>query len=446
MNWHHEVRRISERSATAGRVAKWLTPGMNVKRYFFILILSLSILMVGFLHFVWTGPYRFVATKWILFLNQFTNPELMPLWVVGLFVTLLALAGAIWSVLNLNRTFLKLTGLEPSQAADQMYSKNALARGPKIVALGGGTGLSNLLSGLKEYTSNITAVVAVTDDGGSSGKLRRDLHMIAPGDMTDCFAALSDSPVLARLLLHRFSRGEGIEGHTFGNLMLATLSEERGHFEGAAHDLNDILKVRGRVFPATHDPAVLVSELQNGEVILGESQLGELRRGRTINRMRLDPPEVRAPREVIEALLDADLIVIGPGSLFTSLIPTVLVPEVRQAMAQSKAKLVYVTNIMSEPGETDDLSLEGHIDMLVKHIRRDPDFILVNDSPLQPDVLGRYEQQGARELSKDPLSDKWLGRVERAPLVAIGKGQHDPYLVSRAITELLTNPRRKSTL
>ncbi|GEM48585.1 gluconeogenesis factor YvcK family protein [Deinococcus cellulosilyticus] len=444
MNWHHEVRRISERSATAGRVAKWLTPGMNVKRYFVLLILSLSVLMVGFLHFVWTGPYRFIATKWILFLNSFTNPELMPLWAVGLIVTLLALTGAIWSVYKLNRTFLKATGLEPSQAADHMYSRNALARGPKIVALGGGTGLSNLLSGLKEYTSNITAVVAVTDDGGSSGKLRRDLQMIAPGDMTDCFAALSDSPVLARLLLHRFSRGEGIQGHTFGNLMLATLSEERGHFEGAAHDLNDILKVRGRVFPATHDPAVLVSELQNGELIVGESQLGELRKGRAIERVRLDPPEVRAPQEVIDALMDAELIVIGPGSLFTSLIPTVLVPEVRKAIQHSKAKLIYVTNIMSEPGETDDLSLQGHIDMLVRHMGRDPDVILVNDSPLQSDVLNRYQKEGARELSKDPLPEKWLGRVERAPLVAIGNGQHDPYLVSRAITEQLYAPRRRT--
>nr|WP_183985527.1 uridine diphosphate-N-acetylglucosamine-binding protein YvcK [Deinobacterium chartae] len=416
---------------------------MGVKRYITVLLLSLSILAVGFLHFVWTGPFHIIATRWILFLNRFTDPERMPLWAVGLVVSLLALAAALWSVWMLNRSLLFSSGIAPTEAADHIYRRRALARGPVLVALGGGTGLSNLLSGLKEYTSNITAVVAVTDDGGSSGKLRRALGMIAPGDLTDCYAALSDSPVLARLLLHRFARGDGIQGHTFGNLLLATLSEEAGTLEKAALDVNEVLNVRGRVLPATFQSAQLVADLEDGDCIVGESQLALQRAGRAVSRMRLEPPEVPALPEVVQAIERADAILIGPGSLYTSLIPAILVPAVGAAIRRSPAPLIYVANIMSESGETDELDLEGHHEVLAQHLGRSADVVLVNSAPISPEILERYRAEGARLLESPLTRPTFRARVRHAPLVSPDAGQHDPALLARALIELLPRTRRR---
>lgn len=430
--------RSGERVRVAGRRAKkWMAPGMGVKRWLTVFVVSVIFLAIGFLHFVWTGPLHFIATRWILWLGALTNPEVLPLWATGGTLMVLAFAGAITSIVMLNRSLLQSTGTKPSEAVDTIYARRALLRGPRIVALGGGTGLSNLLSGLKTYSSNITAVVAVSDDGGSSGRLRKDLEMIAPGDLTDCYAALSDSPVLARLLLHRFARGEGLAGHTFGNLMLATLSEEQGGLANAMSDVHDVLKVRGQVYPATPTPATLVAHLEGGAQVRGESALHEERAGRKVERMSLDPAEVSALPEVLEAIHDADLVVIGPGSLFTSLIPTVLVPNVAEALRRTSAKLVYVANIMSEPGETDELDLEDHERALSTHLGRTPDWVLVNSAPVSLAVRERYAREGARILSSRGSSAGFRTRVRYASVLREGSGQHQPDKLAVALLRLL---------
>lgn len=444
MNWQRSVHEVSKRSQEAGRAIKWLSPNMGVKRYIFILVLSLAVLTGGFLHFVWTGPFHIIATKWILFLNSFITPGQLPLWAVGLVVTLISLFFAFWSVWMLNRSLLSSTGTSPADAADRIYNNRALAKGPHIVAIGGGTGLSNLLASLKEHSSNITAVVAVTDDGGSSGKLRHDLGMIAPGDLTDCFAALSDSPVLAHLLLHRFSRGEGLTGHTFGNLLLATLSEERGSLEGAVQDVNAVLNVRGQVLPATFESAVLIAELDDGREVIGESQLHLERNGTPVTRMRLEPAQVAALPEVLEAIADADLLLVGPGSLFTSLIPPLLVPEVAQSVRNTKAPLVYIANIMSEAGETDGMSLEEHHRMLAKHIGREADIILVNNSPIHADIMQKYQLEGAELLTPKGCSASFARKIYEAPLVSMGKGQHNPLLLNDALMKIWGHLKNKT--
>jgi len=423
------------------RAKKWMAPGMGVKRWFTLLIVSVVFLALGFLHFAWTGPLHYTATRWILWLNRFTQPEVLPLWVIGGILMLLAFLAAITSVVMLNRSLLGATGTNPSDAVDIMYTRRTLARGPHIVALGGGTGLSNLLSGLKQYSSNITAVVAVSDDGGSSGRLRKDLEMIAPGDLTDCYAALSDSPVLARLLLHRFKRGEGIEGHTFGNLMLATLSEEQGGLAHAMSDVHEVLRVRGQVFPATPTPATLVTHLEDGGVVRGESALHVERNGRKVTGLSLDPPEVPALPQVVSAIMSADLLVIGPGSLLTSLVPAVLVPDVAEAIRHSPAPLVYVANVMTEPGETDDLDLEEHERLLSRHVGRAPDWVLVNSSPITVSVRERYAREGAHLLTGRGTTPSFRARVRYAPLLAENSGQHDPDRLAAALVRLLTRGR-----
>ncbi|MFN8509410.1 MAG: uridine diphosphate-N-acetylglucosamine-binding protein YvcK [Deinococcaceae bacterium] len=441
MNWRRSIREVEKQNPKAARAAKWLSSDMGVKRYFTVLLLSLVFALFGFLHFVWTGPWRFIATRWILLLNNLTNPEVIPLWVVGLTVTVLAVILTVWSVVQLNRSLLRSSGVLPEEAADRIYVTRFLAKGPKVVALGGGTGLSNLLGGLKEYSRNITAVVAVTDDGGSSGKLRKDLGMIAPGDLTDCYAALSDSPVLARLLLHRFKRGDGIEGHTFGNLMLATLSEEEGSLEGTVQDVNKILNVRGQVLPATFESAVLVAHLVDGSEVRGESILADERRGRKVQRMSLEPADVRPPQEVIQAIRDADALIIGPGSLFTSLIPAILVAEVAQAIRESSAPLIYIANLFSEAGETDGLNLEEHHDVLATHLGRQADLVLVNGRSIDARTIARYRSDGCQLLTDEDCSYPFRLKVRHAPLVRPGSGQHDPELLAQALLRYI--PRLK---
>ena len=434
--------RATQRGQAAQRRARmWLEPGIGVKRWLALFAACTLVGAVGFLHFTWTGPLHFIATRWILYLNNLTSPEVMPLYVVGIGVMALALVGAFTAIVMLNRSMLRGTGTAPETAVDLLYERRTLSRGAKVVAVGGGTGLSNLLSGLKVHTRNITAVVTVADDGGSSGRLRQSLDMVAPGDLTDCYAALSDSPVLARLLLHRFGRGEGLEGHTFGNLLLATLSEERGGLGTAMQDIHDVLRVRGAVFPATTQPTTLVAQLDDGREIRGESQFAALVDPSRIRRVQLDPPGVPALPQVLEAIRDAELIVLGPGSLYTSIIPVLLVPEVSQAIRDSAAPVLYVASLMTEPGETTGLSLEGHVHAVVGHLGRMPDWVLMNSAPIPADVRERYRAEGAEVLNLDGASRDLKDRVRFAPLLQPGAARHDPAALANAIVGLTSRQR-----
>lgn len=424
------------------RARMWLTPGMGVKRWLVLFVLCTLIGAVGFLHFTWTGPLHFVATRWILWLNALTEPNIMPLYGVGMAVMALALGGAFLSIVMLNRSMLRSTGTAPENALDVIYSNRALSRGPRIVAVGGGTGLSNLLSGLKTHTANITAIVTVADDGGSSGRLRESLDMIAPGDLTDCYAALSDSPVLARLLLHRFGRGEGLEGHTFGNLLLATLSEEQGGLQGAMRDIHEVLRVRGQVFPATTRPATIITRLSDGREVRGESELSrQVGQARVVD-VRLDPPDLPALPAVLEAIREAELIVLGPGSLFTSILPALLVPDIARTVRESGTPVVYVASLMTEPGETTGLSLEDHVNAITEHLGRVPNWVLTNSTPIPPDVQARYAAEGAQVLDLRGASPDLRGRVRTAPLLQAGPtARHDPAALAQALLAMIARAR-----
>lgn len=420
----------------------WLSPGMGVKRWLVLFAVCTFAGALGFLHFTWTGPLHFTATRWILWLNVFMKPEVMPLYVAGVGLMTLALGGAFWSIAMLNRSLLRGTGTAPgTPVVDLIYERRHLARGARVVTVGGGTGLSNLLSGLKAHTGNITAVVTVADDGGSSGRLRESLDMIAPGDLNDCYAALSDSPVLARLLLHRFDRGDGIEGHTFGNLMLATLSEEQGGLGAAMQDIHDVLRVRGQVFPATTQPTTLVAVLDDGREVRGESQLATSVGKARIREVRLDPPDLPALPAVLEAIKEAEMIVLGPGSLFTSIIPALLIPEIARAVCDSAAPLVYVASLMTEPGETTGLSLEDHVTAITAHLGRMPDCVLMNSEPVPTPVRERYAAEGASVLDLTGASRDLRGRVRSAALLQDGQARHDPTALAAALLNLIARAR-----
>jgi uncharacterized cofD-like protein len=289
-------------------------------------------------------------------------------------------------------------------------SSIAPSKSVRIVALGGGTGLSTVLRGLKEYApaphavgprgpiSDLAAIVTVTDDGGSSGRLRREYRILPPGDIRNCMVALSrDEALLSRLFQYRFQSGRDLKGHSFGNLFLTALTHVTGDFPEAVKLCSEVLAIRGRIFPATSQLVSLRAELEDGSLVSGETRISASQK--RIRRVRLEPRKVRPPAEALEAIREADLIVLGPGSLYTSIIPNLLVAGVAEAIRRSRATRVFIANIMTQPGETDGYTVTDHVRAVYEHARgRIFDWVVINKAPVSPRLLRRYRAQGAEPV------------------------------------------------
>jgi len=289
------------------------------------------------------------------------------------------------------------------------------SKGVRVVALGGGTGLSALLRGLKEHVVrrsdhhptperpivDLVAIVTVTDDGGSSGRLRRENRMLPPGDIRNCMVALSkDEPLLSRLFQYRFHAGRGLRGHNFGNLFLAALTHVTGDFAEAVRVSSEVLAVRGRIFPSTLSNVHLIATLANGKRVHGETRIS--RSQVPIRKIELTPRRVRPLPKAIEAIQQADFILMGPGSLYTSVIPNLLIPEIARAIARSKAPRVYIANLMTQPGETTNYALSDHLRAIQDHVRsRIIDAVVANHKTASPEVIRRYRSQGAEPVRLD---------------------------------------------
>ncbi|MGA8010981.1 MAG: gluconeogenesis factor YvcK family protein [Candidatus Acidiferrales bacterium] len=319
----------------------------------------------------------------------------------------------------------------------------------RVVALGGGTGLSAVLRGLKEHIaergkrrpkqpiSDLTAVVTVTDDGGSSGRLRREYRILPPGDIRNCMVALSrDELLLGDLFQYRFPAGRGLAGHSFGNLFLTALTNVTGDFPRAVQVSAQVLAIRGRIFPSTAQNVTLEAVLENGKVVAGETNISRSRR--RIARLRLVPRRVRPLPEVLAAIREADLILVGPGSLYTSILPNLLVEEVAEVIANSPATRVYIANIMTQPGETQRYSVADHVRAIYAHTRPGLfDFVVINRTPVSPRLLRRYAKQGAEQV------DPSLGELEGMGLKYItgdivqqeGVVRHDQLRLTRLLLD-----------
>jgi uncharacterized cofD-like protein len=272
-------------------------------------------------------------------------------------------------------------------------------RSPSVVAIGGGTGASGLLRGLKEHTDKLTAIVTVADDGGSSGRFRKEFGMLPPGDVRSCLAALSDSPLLEKLLQHRFEEGE-LKGHAFGNIFLAALTQITGDFATAVKEANRVLSVRGRVLPATNVKVSLVAEHADGTKTTGESLVGKV--DKPVTRLSIRPADVKAAPEVVDAILNADLVVLGPGSLYTSVLPNLLIGEVLQALLKTDAVVGYVCNVMTQRGETSGFSASRHVRTILDHSSPDLlDFVLVSTSSIPEKLLSAYAAEGSLPVLAD---------------------------------------------
>ena len=302
-----------------------------------------------------------------------------------------------------------------------------LQQGYKIVAIGGGTGLSTLLRGLKRRTSNLTAIVTVSDDGGSSGRLQKELGVLPPGDVRNCLVALADDEALVTdLFRYRFTEGEGLSGHSFGNLFLAAMSGITGNFDRAIKESSRVLNIVGRVLPSTLGVVQLCAELDDGTMVEGESNISAATR--PIERVFFDPPAAAPLEEVISAIRDADAIVLGPGSLFTSVAPNFLVSRIAREVAHAHAVKMYVCNVMTQPGETDGMTAADHVEALLRNAgERVCDYAIVNDEPPSR-LLGAYAQEGQVPVEPDFDRIAALG-VEPVPAAVIGETEmvrHDP--------------------
>ena len=367
--------------------AGWLLPGLQVKRWFGLIIVGTVVALLGLCVLFNMKPVYF-AVGILKYIAVTVNQELLG--------GVLVLAGAYiflkgWK--NTNYSILDLTQDRDRHALlESLYKRRKLNYGPKIVAVGGGTGLSTMLKGIKKITNNITAVVTVGDDGGSSGRLRQELGILPPGDIRNCIAALADDEdLVTKLFQYRFKTGEGLEGHSFGNLFLTALCAITGNMVKAVQESSKVLNIRGRVLPSTLDDMKLAAEMEDGSIVEGESNIPES--GKKIKRLFTQPANCKALPDVISAIKEADLIILGPGSLYTSVIPNLLIKEISEAISKSSAKKIYVCNIMTQPGETTGYTASEHIQAILDHSGYSNlvQAMLVNNS-LPEDLSPDYEK------------------------------------------------------
>jgi uncharacterized cofD-like protein len=366
-------------------LSRWSRPGLGVKRWFLLVLLGITLLGVGLAIFL-LEIYRTQSTNNVfLSILYYTSLSFLPRELRVFIFAGLGVGLVTYGILRLNRTLLR-PFIRPGRGVlDELTSFQQLQRGPRIVAVGGGHGLSNLLRGLKVYTKKITAIVTVADDGGSSGRLRESFGILPPGDIRNCLAALSnDEEMLTQLFKYRFSGASGLDGHSFGNLFITALADITGSFETAIAESGKVLSVSGRVLPSTLHDVRLVADMElphslNQVRVEGESRIPQMA-GR-VRRIWLEPNEAPAFPPTLKAVLSADLIVVGPGSLYTSLLPNLLVKDLLGAINASRALKVYVCNIATQSGETDVYTCYDHVHALEEHVGEGVfDVILCNDN------------------------------------------------------------------
>ncbi|AGC68404.1 hypothetical protein Cst_c14130 [Thermoclostridium stercorarium subsp. stercorarium DSM 8532] len=369
----------------------------------------------------------------------------------GIILCYLCLRKILLALLKINNNGLTNVPTSMLDIGKKIYIRSRLKEGPNVAVIGGGTGISTLLRGLKQFTANISAIITVADDGGGSGMLRRDLGMLPPGDIRNCILALADTePQMEKLLQYRFQEGD-LKGQSFGNLFLAAMTGISESFEAAVRNMSEVLAVTGRVLPVTSENINLIAELEDGAVIQGESKIGEhhtFHPGR-IKRVYLDKNNVKPLESTLEALDEAEIIVLGPGSLYTSIIPNLLVDHVVERIVKSNAIKIYVSNIMTQPGETEGYTVSDHIDAIYRHSGCEGfiDYCIVNTGRIPDEIYRRYVKEGASVVKLDAGKVRKMGiKVVERDLVQINKGyvRHDPVKLAKAVLDIYENKAGKA--
>lgn len=385
------------------RFFKWLHPGLHIKRWLFLFGLGMMATSFGLVltfNYQWLGQIEEWMFRMLYEITGHYNYTVLA--TLGIVVLCIGIVIMGWSTKRLIRTMLGVVmPNESGNISDLILSNIQLSKGPKVVVIGGGTGLSVMLRGLKTKTYNLTAVVTVADDGGSTGRIRQDLDIIAPGDLRNCLVALADKEgLMEKLFAHRFGGSGNLTGHSFGNLFIAALIEVLGDVEEAMDATSKVLKVRGKVIPSSAEKISLNAELTDGRIICGESQIPHAH-GK-IKRVFTTPEQPKAVQSAVEAIRSADAVVLGPGSLYTSIMPNLCVPEIAEAVCSSAAKKIYICNVMTQPGETDDYSVSDHVKAIHRQLGQQViDFVIANSGNIDTAILQRYAAAGSHPVIID---------------------------------------------
>ncbi|MBI5149241.1 MAG: YvcK family protein [Candidatus Omnitrophica bacterium] len=403
---------------------KWLYPGMKVKRWLFASLLGVVIVGAGAV--LAAEPYPFVSVIGIL-------------WI---------LCGMVFIVMGMGKMIVSLLTLflpkGERELVNILYQKRYLERGPKIVVVGGGHGLSHLIFGLKEYTANITAIVTVADSGGSSGRLREEFNIVAPGDIRNCLVALADAPALmGELFQFRFSKDSELKGHNFGNLFLTAMVQlTDGDFERAVKETSKVLAIRGSVVPSTVSNVHLVAEYADGTRTQGEASIPNP--NSRVKRVYLTDEDAYPTADALEAIAQADVVILGPGSLYTSVIPNLIVKGMSEAIAKSQAFKIYVCNVMTQHGETDNYSASDHVQAIVDHSNKDVlDACLINNITAPIEALKRYQGEGSYPVVPDTEKIQEMGyKVVATDLLGVTDYvRHDSKKLNQALIKLIETHR-----
>ena len=420
---------------------KWLYPGMKFKRWLALFSAGVMLVSMGLALvfnykyldmieeaifravYMWKGTYDYAITTIIGIL------------VVTLGVVLMLAA----TRYTIRSVIMVLLPDQSERLVDIIYEKRRLGKGPNVTVVGGGHGLSVLLRGIKAATSNVTAVVTVADDGGSSGRLREEFGIIPPGDLRNCLVALADTePLMEKLFQYRFKGKTELAGHSFGNLFIAAMNEVTGDMEQALRESSKVLAVKGQVLPASKDHVRLDAVMEDGTVVQGESHIPEVHK--QIHRVRLFPEEVQPVQSALDALANADAIILGPGSLYTSIMPNLLVDKVAETIRKSKAIKIYICNVMTQPGETDGYTASMHAKAIIDHGGKGIiDYMLVNDAPISVDMQDFYAAKGAYpvEVDEEAINALGVGFVKADIINENEVIRHDPDKLSRAVMNMV---------
>src|ERR1700730_16795653 len=405
---------------------RWLTPGLEIKRWLLLLMVAELVVVLGFASFL----KAFYETATLPSQFYYITLQFMPHWARAIIFGTLGLGLLLFSYLKFTQSVLGpfLPGNGSSSLVEVIHAYRLKSRGPRIVAIGGGTGLSSLLRGLKTYSSNLSAIVTVADDGGSSGRLRDEYRILPPGDFRQCLIALADAePLMKQLFEHRFKEGS-LNGHSFGNLFIMAMADVTGNFEHALRESGKVLAVKGTIIPSTLQDVTLVASI-NGHTVEGESAIPK--QNAPISQVFLKPDGALLNPEAAQAILDAELVVIGPGSLYTSILPNLLVEGMVEAIKASPALKVYICNLASQRGETDGYDVDDYLRVISEHVGSNLfDFVLVNSNNSHTPTGGQSQVVFRPEDSSRNPEVRFIG----ADVVNVRvPSHHDPDKLARSI-------------
>jgi len=421
------------------RYLKWLYPNLKVKRWFLLAVLGIFLFATGFAVMNDGVALGYAELQFREIIYRLTGSAQHTAVPTGAVISILGILAIILGFKNMLYSIISAVLPDnEGRIVDTVYAHHHLSRGPKIVVVGGGTGLSALLRGLKQYTCNLTAIVTVTDDGGSSGKLRDEMGIQPPGDMRNCLVALADTEdIMDTLFSYRFENG-ALEGHSLGNLLLAGLSDTFGDIQKGIEQVSKVFAIRGKVFPSTLKQVVLLADLEDGTRVSGETSVRDTE-GK-IRRVYLEPSDCPPLPDALKALEEADLIVLGPGSLYTSVLPNLLVLGLREKIRKVKAPCVYVCNVMTEKGETDGYRVSDHLKAILDHCGPGfVDAVLANKGEVTAPSRKRYVQEDAVPVITDPKEVEQMGaKYFEAHLVQEGHVvRHDSDQLAKELIRLL---------